>query len=135
MNHSTRLKPKKDLPMTQAKPKLPIRGRWRIVSMTQWADDYIHAEAPAFLEFDMGGTGTFQFGYVRGVMDCRPTARDDEPSVQWTWEGTDEMDAVSGTGWAVLKGDELHGRIVFHGGDQAGFMAKRVKAKVRSKRG
>ena len=34
------------------------------------------------------------------------------------------MDPVQGRGWAVVKGDELHGMIFFHGGDDSEFVAK-----------
>src|SRR5437879_3756459 len=93
------------------KPKSPFEGRWHIVSMTEWDEDFINAEVDGFIEFDAQGGGQFQFGYVRGDMDCRLTTKDGEPAVEWTWEGNDEMDPAQGRGWAVLKGDELHGRI------------------------
>jgi hypothetical protein len=62
------------------------------------------------------------------------TMRDGEPAVEWTWDGNDEMTSAQGRGWAVLKGDELHGIIFFHEGDESGFVAKRV-AKKRSTKG
>jgi hypothetical protein len=96
--------------MSHSKPKLPIRGRWRIVSMTAWDQDLVNAEVPAFIEFDPFGTGEFQFGDFRGIMDCRPATRDDEPSVEWTWEGNGGVDTVAGRGWAVLNGDDLFPR-------------------------
>lgn len=43
----------------------------------------------------------------------------------WSWDGNDEMDAAQGRGWAVLKGDELHGMIFFHDGDDSEFVAKK----------
>jgi hypothetical protein len=33
-----------------------------------------------------------------------------------------------------VKGDELHGMIFFHGGDDSEFVAKRATAKKRTKR-
>ena len=109
------------------KPDSPFVGRWHIVSMTEWDEDYFNEEVQAFIEFAPDGVGEFQFGYVRGEMDCRLTTRDGEPAVEWTWDGQDEMDPAQGRGWAVLKGDELHGMIFFHQGDDSGFVAKRVK--------
>lgn len=58
-------------------------------------------------------------------MDCCLTTRDGEPAVEWTWDGNDEMDPAQGRGWAVVKGDELHGMIFFHGGDDSEFVAKK----------
>ncbi len=60
-----------------------------------------------------------------GSMDCKPTTRDGEPAVEWTWDGNDEMDPAQGRGWAVVKGEELHGMIFFHGGDDSEFVAKK----------
>jgi hypothetical protein len=108
------------------KPKSPFTGRWRIVSMETWDEDYFNEEVQAFIELKEDGTGHFQFGYVQGYMDWRSAARDGEPAVEWSWEGNDEMDPAQGRGWAVLKGDELHGMIFIHLGDESGFVAKRA---------
>jgi hypothetical protein len=116
------------------KPSSPFEGRWRIVSMTQWDEDFINAEVEGFIEFDAKGNGEFHFGYVQGDMDGRLTERDGEPAVEWTWEGNDEMDPAQGRGWAVRKGDELHGMIFFHEGDDSGFVAQRPAGAKGSKR-
>src|SRR5215475_10439754 len=63
--------------------------------------------------------------FPKKSMDCRLTTRDGEPAVEWTWDGNDEMDPAQGRGWAVVKGDELHGMIFFHGGDDSEFVAKK----------
>src|SRR4051812_9570423 len=94
----------------------PFEGRWSIESMSAWDADYLHAEEPAYIEFRGDRQGEFHFGYVHGSMDCRPASRDGKPAVAFSWEGNDEMDEASGRGWAVLQGDELHGRISFHQG-------------------
>jgi hypothetical protein len=117
----------------QPKPKSPFTGRWHIVSMTEWDEDFINAEVQGFILFDEKGGGEFQFGYVRGDMDCRSTTRGGEPAVEWTWDGNDENDPAQGRGWAVLKGDELHGMILFHGGDDSGFVATRATEKKPTK--
>jgi hypothetical protein len=101
--------------------------------MSQWDEDFINAEVHGFIEFDAQGGGEFQFGYVRGDMGCQLTTRDGEPAVEWTWEGNDEMDPATGRGWAVLKGDELHGMIFFHQGDDSEFVAVRAKESNRPK--
>jgi hypothetical protein len=109
-------------------------GRWRIVSMSAWEDDYLDEEVEAFIEFNDRDWGTFHFGNVQGQMDCRQTTRDREPAVEWSWDGNAEMDAAQGRGWAVLKGDELHGMIFFHGGDDSEFVAKRKKQRPKAKK-
>jgi hypothetical protein len=117
----------------RAKPKSPFTGRWRIVSMSAWDEDYIDEEEEGYFEFDEKGGGEFHFGYVHGQMDCRLTTRDGEPAVEWTWDGNDEVDPAQGRGWAVVNDDKLHGMIFFHGGDDSEFVAKKKGGK-KSKR-
>jgi hypothetical protein len=107
------------------KPPSPFEGRWSIASMSAWDEDYLHEEEPAYIEFTGGQGGQFHFGYVHGSMDCREGTRDGQPAVEFSWDGNAEMDDVNGRGWAVLKGDELHGMLFFHGGDESDFVAKR----------
>jgi hypothetical protein len=92
--------------------------------MEQWDLEFVDLEEEGYVAFDGRNSGEFHFGCVHGQMDCERTVRDGEPAMEWTWDGHDEMDAVHGRGWAVTKGDELHGRIVFHGGDALGFVAR-----------
>ena len=55
-------------------------------------------------------------------------------SIEWTWEGNDEMAPASGRGWVVLDGDEIHRVIAIHYGDESEFVAKRAKASKRTNR-
>jgi hypothetical protein len=119
--------------MSKSKKALPFSGRWRIVSMTGWDQDFVDAEVEAYFEFDAKGMGDFQFGYVRGNIGYQLTERDGKPAIEWTWEGMDQMDPCSGRGWSVLEDDELHGMIFFHQGDDSGFVGQRAKGK-RSRR-
>jgi hypothetical protein len=41
------------------------------------------------------------------------------------------MDPAQGRGWAVRKGDELHGMIFFHSGDDSEFVAKNAEGSNR----
>ena len=86
----------------KAKSQNPFNGLWHIVSMETWDEDYFNEEVQAFIEFEENGTGPFQFGYVQGNMDWRPTTRDGEPAVEWSWEGGDGADGtpLTGRGWA-----------------------------------
>jgi len=109
-----------------AKPKSPFSGRWRIVSMSVWDQDFVDEEEEGYFDFDDEGGGEFHFGYVRGRMDCRSTTRDGRPAVEWTWDGNDEMDRAQGRGWAVVNDDQLHGAIFFHDGDDSEFVATKA---------
>ena len=84
--------------MPKPKPKSPFTGRWRITSMSAWEDDFLDEEVEAYIEFEDRGWGAFHFGNVQGHMDCRPTTREGEPAVEWSWDGNAEMDAAQGRG-------------------------------------
>jgi hypothetical protein len=107
----------------------PFIGRWRIVSMSAWEQDFVDEEEEGYFEFRENDLGEFHFGYVHGQMDCRPTKKQGEPAIEWTWDGNDEMDPAQGRGWAVVQGDELHGMIFFHFGDDSEFVAKKPTPK------
>ena len=55
-----------------------------------------------FIEFAEDGAGQFGFIAVRGWMDCRSTTREGRDCVEFSWEGDDEGDQISGRGWATL---------------------------------
>ena len=101
--------------------------------MSAWEDDYLDEEVQAFFEFDGKGGGSFQFGYVQGVMDWRTRNRDANPPVEFSWEGGDGADGtpLTGRGWAKLEDDDLHGMIVIHLGDESEFVARKTKAQKR----
>lgn len=109
----------------KASIKNPFAGRWRITSMSAWDNDFIDLEEEGYFDFDPKGCGQFHFGCVNGCIDYQLTKRDGEPAVEWSWDGHDEMDPVQGRGWAVITGNELHGKLFFHNGDDSAFVASR----------
>jgi hypothetical protein len=111
----------------RAKRGTGLIGRWRITWMEAWDQDFVDEEVEGFFEFGKNGTGEFQFGSVRGIIDYREAERDGKPAVEFSWDGNAEMDPAQGRGWAVLDGDEIEGRIFFHQGDDSAFRAARKK--------
>ena len=81
------------------------------------------AEVPGYISFGENGTGEFQFGYVHGFMACRYS--DGQQMVEFSWEGNDEMDPVSGRGFAVVRNDVLLGHLFLHEGEASEFTATR----------
>ena len=103
-----------------------LAGKWRIVEMDLWDRDAIDLLGPAFIEIAKDGHGSFRFIAVEGFIDARQVDRDSRPAVEFSWEGTDEGDQVSGRGWAILEPDgDLRGRLFFHLGEDSGFRAVR----------
>ena len=116
--------------LSKKQARNPFQGRWRITGMEQWDQDYIDEEVEGFFEFGTDNLGSFQFGLVQGDIDYRLGTRDGKPSIEFSWEGRDEMDPAQGRGWAVIDGDELSGTIFFHQGDESEFKAKWKKSRV-----
>lgn len=101
-----------------------VAGRWRILEMDLWDLDDLDLIGPAFIEFNANGTGRFAFIAVEAGMDCRDVARAGRPGAEFSWDGHDDGDPVSGRGWAAVTHDGmLRGHIYFHQGDDSGFRA------------
>jgi hypothetical protein len=105
----------------------PFNGEWRIVEMEQWDADCINLIVPGHFTFEADGMGFFQFGTVRGDLDCRFERVGEGRRVEFSWEGESDTDPGCGRGWAMLKDDELRGRIYIHASDDSAFRAVRAK--------
>jgi len=105
---------------------MQISGRWRIEEMDLWDRDALDLVQPAFIEFGRDRSGSFGFIAVEGWLDCHEAQIDGKPGIEFSWQGYDDGDQVSGRGWTVLGEDRfLRGRIFFHQGDDSGFRAAR----------
>ena len=109
-------------------------GYWRITEMEVWDEEYLDLVVPAFIEFDREQMGQFQFGTVRGWLDCRFGARNGVPAVEFSWEGENDNDPGCGRGWGELRDDRLAERLYIHRGDDSGFVASRPARSVSPKR-
>jgi hypothetical protein len=104
------------------RPRKRLVGKWRIVEMELWDRDYLDMVGPAYIHFNANGLGEFKFGCVACDIDC--DFSDDD--AEFTFQGHDEMDEVSGSGWAELNDDgTLNGKISFHLGDESTFKAQK----------
>ncbi|MEB3188934.1 MAG: hypothetical protein VKL42_01150 [Snowella sp.] len=102
-------------------------GLWHIYTMEAWGEDYFNMEVQAFIELNPNGCGEFQFGLVSGDLNGYLEKVSDQTRFVFTWEGQDEMDEASGSGWIKLgKNQELEGFIRFHSGDDSHFNARRA---------
>ena len=97
-------------------------GKWRIVEADLWDSEYLDMLEPAFIAFNKDGRGEFHFGCVNAGLDCEYSAT----TAHFTWQGFDEMDEVSGDGFAQVEDDgTLSVEIEFHLGDEATLKAKK----------
>jgi hypothetical protein len=104
-----------------------VVGTWHIYEMEQWDEDYFNMEVQAYITVNQGGTGDFQFGLVSGGLDGEFVRDGDTERFEFTWEGNDECDEASGSGWLRLKStDEVEGSIKLHYGDRSRFAARKA---------
>jgi hypothetical protein len=101
-------------------------GTWHIYEMEVWDEDYFNMEVQAYLEIRPDNLGDFQFGLVSGYLDGYIEEEASQDRFVFTWEGQDEMDPMTGSGWMRLAGKgEVVGVIKLHLGDRSGFKARR----------
>jgi hypothetical protein len=100
---------------------MSVLGKWRIVEMPDYTEDYPDMMEPAYILFE-ATRGEFAFGCVTGAF----AGGGDHNAVEFSWNGNAEMDEAFGEGWAELRPNgSLKGAICFHGGDEANFIARR----------
>lgn len=101
-------------------------GRWRIVQMEKWDQDFVDLVVPGYIQFEENDSGEFQFGAVFGSMECPIKPSDKSERLEFSWDGEDDVDPLNGRGWASVNEDgQLVGRLYFHDGDDSGFIAER----------
>ena len=81
-------------------------GKWHIYEMEMWGAGYFNMEVQAYIEIDSNYVGDFQFGLVSGQLDGEVVGSRRGERFEFTWDGNDEMDPASGSGWIELKDDK-----------------------------
>ena len=98
-------------------------GNWRILEMGQWDKDFIDLTGEGHITFEKKNRGEFHFGAVDCDLDCSIEKVGEQGRIEFSFVGVDEGAEVSGRGWTALDGDQLHGRIYFHDGEESEFVA------------
>ena len=107
---------------------MSVLGKWRIVELPGYEDDYADMVEPAYILFE-NGRGEFAFGCLTGAFAGGAGHGSDRAAVAFDWNGNDEMDPVCGAGSAELQADgSLRGEIRVHRGDEISFIARRWPA-------
>ena len=96
---------------------MSVRGRWRVVA----TPDHQMAGPGSYILFGESG-GEFALdcltGSIHGCCEGDP--------VEFTWDGSDEMQPAKGHGWVeILDDGSLEGEICLEGGDDIPFIARR----------
>src|SRR5215207_10811893 len=101
----------------------PFFGRWRIVEMEIWPQDFVDLEGPGHITFEKRQFGSFHFGAVRANIDSRIAKSPEGVRIEFSFDGDNDVDPTCGRGWAMIIGEELRGRLFFHMGDESSFRA------------
>ena len=96
-------------------------GRWRIVDADIWDRAHLDLCGPATLMIKDDGRGEITFGALEAVLEVAYG----RTSIDFTWNGCDEGDQVSGEGSAELLDDgSIEIEFAYHNGDEAVLRAK-----------
>ena len=103
---------------------MSLKGKWRIIAMPDFEADYPDMVEPAYILFEDNGSGEFAFGCCTGhIWEASNT---ETTSIDFSWDGSDEMTEVCGDGSAELQPDgSLHGEICYRHGDEYSFIARK----------
>lgn len=102
-------------------------GRWRIVEMDTWSNDVLDVGGEAHITFAGADDGEIAFVALNAVLDVRYGAREGSAIAEFTFNGFDEGDPVSGRGWASLgTAGRLVGHVYIHKGEESGFVCERI---------
>jgi hypothetical protein len=119
------------LKTTKSGDRRQFVGEWRFVEVELWSHDDLDLVGPAGLTLDRNSHGSMRFLAIEAGLDYRPDIRDGRPAIEFTFDGSDEGDRISGRGWAILSGNTLRGHLYFHDGDDSAFRATRQVGRRR----
>ncbi len=96
---------------------MSVRGKWHVVQ----TPEYDMAGPNSYILFAKGG-GEFALDCLTGSIH----GRCEGDAVEFTWDGSNEMELATGHGWAEIRADgSLEGEISLEGGDDIAFIARR----------
>ena len=108
---------------------MKYEGIWHIKKMSNWDEDFYNMEVQAYLNIKSHSSGEFQFGLVSGQIDGEYVKYPDGNRFEFSWQGMDECEEVSGSGWLKIENDIMEGNICFFQGDTSTFLAHRFSTK------
>jgi hypothetical protein len=95
------------------------------VSSPDFDDDYLRMEVEPYVKLRQAGDrvdGEYHIGLQTGEIDGRLQG---ENQLLFSFEGSDEMEQVSGAGRATIEGNRLTFTLMYHRGDDFTFECER----------
>ena len=99
-------------------------GKWRIISMDQWDQDYIDLIEPGYIAFNENGLGSLHFGCISADIDYRINSNSQDNILEFSFAGKDENNAICGRGTVRHISNQLTEDLFIHHGDESAFIAK-----------
>jgi hypothetical protein len=105
-------------------------GKWKVFDAMDQGDDYLSLTPDPHLLIEVNSknevTGNYQYGAGDGFIDGQFERDNDDLRLIFSFEGSDEMDPVSGFGTASFESpDTLLLKMHYHMGDTYSFRCKR----------
>lgn len=98
-------------------------GRWRIVEMDVWDNDFLDLVEQAHLSLHGTADGEIAFGALKGFLDVRYGSRDGAACAEFSWQGPD----ANGRGWVTLgTAGRIVGHFYIHNGADSGFVCEKM---------
>ena len=104
-------------------------GEWRITATGLWAAADLDEFVPAHITFGASRRGELALIAIEADIDYRIGERGGTRAVEFSWQGFDDGQPISGRGWALLGDGQIAGRLFIHQGDETSFTAKRTPSK------
>lgn len=109
--------------MAKSPPKKPVLGRWRIVSMSTWDEEYIDEEVEGTSISKTMAEVTFTSAISKDKSTVDKRCAIASPQSNGAGTAMESVTPLKGRAWAVIENDQLSGMIFFHGGDESEFVA------------
>ena len=106
-------------------PLRPFIAEFAISDISGFDKKELKDNGEPYFNIREDGTGSFHFGFVNSIFKGKIIEKKDDEIFEFTWQGTDEDEEVSGTGYALIGEDEesIEGEICFEDGDEHYFSA------------
>ena len=106
-------------------PLRPFIAEFVISDISGFDKKELKNNGESYFNIKEDGTGNFHFGFVNGSFQGKIVEKKDDEIFEFAWQGTDEDEEVSGTGYALIGEDEesIEGEICFEDGDEHYFRA------------
>ena len=101
-------------------------GTWHIYEMEEYDEDCFNMEGQAYIKLDAKNSGNFKFATINGCIDGKMIHYLEGEQFEFNWEGAEEGQDISGSGWVKLKSKNIiKGEFRFFFGEDTTFLARK----------